>query len=148
MGLEASGNTRFGEVLGRSMTDAVTRRGLKIELLIVLGLSLGRSGIYAIVNLIDKMTRAPLGSQTTSLNNSLNQRQYFDLTYQLLDIFFALVPVMLVFYLLWRIPEEIRLAVLALTWCGRYATWGGESGCSWSWASEPLASMRWAVRSA
>ena len=104
MGLEASGNTRFGEVLGRSMTDAVTRRGLKIELLIVLGLSLGRSGIYAIVNLIDKMTRAPLGSQTTSLNNSLNQRQYFDLTYQLLDIFFALVPVMLVFYLLWRIP--------------------------------------------
>jgi membrane protease YdiL (CAAX protease family) len=104
MSSKASGNTRSSEVLGRSMADGVTRRGLKIELLIVLGLSLGRSGIYAIVNLIDKMTRAPLGSQTTTLNNSLNQRQYFDLTYQLLDIFFALVPVMLVFYLLWRIP--------------------------------------------
>lgn len=104
MGSDAWGDTRFSEVSGRSMPDAGTRRGLKIELLIVLGLSLGQSGIYAIVNLIDKMSRAPLGSQTTSLNNSLNQRQYFDLAYQLLDIFFALVPVMLVFYLLWRIP--------------------------------------------
>ena len=104
MSSKASGNTQFSQPLGRSMTDAGTRRGLKIELLIVLGLSLGQSGIYSIVNLVDKMTRAPLGSQTTSLNNSLNQRQYFDLTYQLLDIFFALVPVMLVFFLLWRIP--------------------------------------------
>ena len=104
MSSKASGNTRSSEALGRSMTDAGTRRGLKIELLIVLGLSLGQSGIYAVVNLVDKMTRAPLGSQTTSLNNSLNQRQYFDLTYQMLDIFFALVPVMLVLYLLWRIP--------------------------------------------
>ncbi len=104
MSPKASGNTHFSQLSARSMTDVGTRRGLKIELLIVLGLSLGQSAIYAIVNLIDKMTRAPLGSQTTSLNNSLNQRQYFDLTYQLLDIFFALVPVMLVFYLLWRIP--------------------------------------------
>lgn len=90
--------------IGLHEADARTRRGLRIELLIVLGLSLGKSGIYSIVNLVDKMSRAPLGSQTTSLNNSLNQRQYFDLTYQLLDIFFALVPVMLVFYLLWRLP--------------------------------------------
>lgn len=84
--------------------DPTSRKTLGFEVLIVLGLSLGRSGVYAIVNLIDKMTRAPLGSQTTSLNNSLNQREYFDLTYQLLDIFFTLVPVMLVFYLLWRLP--------------------------------------------
>ena len=84
--------------------EGTSRKALKIELLIVLGLSLGQSGIYSIVNLIDKMTRAPLGSQTTSLNNSLNKREYFDLTYQLLDIFFALVPVMLVLYLLWRLP--------------------------------------------
>ncbi|MBV1780193.1 CPBP family intramembrane metalloprotease [Paeniglutamicibacter sp. ABSL32-1] len=101
---EAQGNTASSAALESTVAEAGTRRGLKIELLIVLGLSLGQSGIYAIVNLIDKMTRAPLGSQTTSLNNSLNQRQYFDLTYQLLDIFFGLVPVMLVLYLLWRIP--------------------------------------------
>lgn len=111
---EAQGNTASSAALESTVAEAGTRRGLKIELLIVLGLSLGQSGIYAIVNLIDKMTRAPLGSQTTSLNNSLNQRQYFDLTYQLLDIFFALVPVMLVLYLLWRIPGGSPFARLGL----------------------------------
>ncbi|MGL3806579.1 CPBP family intramembrane glutamic endopeptidase [Paeniglutamicibacter sp. R2-26] len=84
--------------------DAPSRKVVLIEVLIVLGLSLGQSAVYSIVNLIDKMTRAPLGSQTTTLNNPLNQREYFDLTYQFLDIFFALVPVMLVLYLLWRLP--------------------------------------------
>ncbi|MDN6332708.1 MAG: CPBP family intramembrane metalloprotease domain-containing protein, partial [Micrococcaceae bacterium] len=69
------------------------------EILIVLGLSLGQSALYAIVSLIDKLSRGPLGSQTTTLNNSLSNRQYFDLTYQLMDIMFALVPVALVFYL-------------------------------------------------
>ncbi|MGP5072036.1 CPBP family intramembrane glutamic endopeptidase [Arthrobacter rhombi] len=69
------------------------------EILIVMGLSLGQSAIYAIVSLIDKLSRGPLGSQTTTLNNSLSNRQYFDLTYQLMDIMFALVPVALVFYL-------------------------------------------------
>ncbi len=69
------------------------------EILIVLGLSLGQSAVYAIVSLIDKLSRGPLGSQTTTLNNSLSNRQYFDLTYQLMDIMFALVPVALVFYL-------------------------------------------------
>lgn len=111
---EAQGNTASSAALESTVAEAGTRRGLKIELLIVLGLSLGQSGIYAIVNLIDKMTRAPLGSQTTSLNNSLNQRQYFDLTYQLLDIFFGLVPVMLVLYLLWRIPGGSPFARLGL----------------------------------
>ena len=82
----------------------VSRKLVSVEVLIVLGLSLGQSAVYSVVNLIDKMTRAPLGSQTTTLNNPLNQREYFDLTYQLLDILFALVPVMLVLYLLWRLP--------------------------------------------
>ena len=68
------------------------------EILIVMGLSLGQSAIYAVISLIDKLSRGPLGSQTTTLNNSLSNRQYFDLTYQLMDIMFALVPVALVFY--------------------------------------------------
>lgn len=105
--------TQISEPSERSEAETLQRRGLIIELLIVLGLSLGKSGIYSIVNLVDKMTRAPLGSQTTSLNNSLNQRQYFDLTYQLLDIFFALVPVMLVLYLLFRNPGVTPLTGLA-----------------------------------
>lgn len=91
-------------VPGGTGGGVLSSKALTIEVIIVLGLSLGQSGIYSIVNLIDKMTRGPLGSQTTSLNNPLNNREYFDLTYQLLDIIFALVPVMLVFYLLWRFP--------------------------------------------
>ncbi|MBB5511502.1 hypothetical protein HD598_000189 [Neomicrococcus aestuarii] len=79
---------------------ALLRRVLIWEILIVLALSLGKSGVYAVVNLLDKATRAPLGSQTTSLNNSLNSREIFDLTYQILDIFFTLVPVVLVLFLL------------------------------------------------
>ncbi|GAA5227170.1 CPBP family intramembrane glutamic endopeptidase [Paeniglutamicibacter antarcticus] len=114
MSSEAAADTPFGKSLVPAGAPSGVRRGLKIELLVVLGLSLGKSGIYAIVNLVDKMTRAPLGSQTTSLNNPLNQREYFDLTYQLLDIFFALVPVMLVLYLLWRIPGRNPFAMLGL----------------------------------
>ena len=76
-----------------------SRRRLRFEMLIVLGLSLGQSAVYAVVQLLDKITRAPLADQTTSMNNSLSERPYFDLTYQLLDIVFALVPVALVFFL-------------------------------------------------
>lgn len=81
---------------GRPTKD---NRRLRAELLIVLGLSLGQSAVYSVVSLVDKLTRAPLAEQTTSMNNSLSARPYFDLTYQLLDIVFALVPVALVFFL-------------------------------------------------
>ncbi|MEC5200248.1 membrane protease YdiL (CAAX protease family) [Arthrobacter sp. PL16] len=80
--------------------ESSSKRRITAELLIVFGLSLGQSGIYAIVNLAEKLTRGPLAGQTTTLNPVLNERQYFDLTYQLLNIFFALVPVALVLFLL------------------------------------------------
>ena len=67
---------------------------------IVLGLSLGQSAVYSVVQLLDKMTRAPLAEGTSTLNQSQSSREYFDLTYQLLDIIFALVPVALVIYFL------------------------------------------------
>jgi uncharacterized protein len=93
-------------------TDTVprTRRYYRAEVLIVLGLSLGQSAVYAIVNLLEKMTRAPLGSQTTALNPVLNERELFDLLYQLLAIFFALVPVALVLFLLAAPGERAREA--------------------------------------
>jgi membrane protease YdiL (CAAX protease family) len=76
------------------------KRRIRAELLIVLGLSLGQSGVYAIVSLAEKLSRGPLVAQTTTLNPVLDDRQYFDLTYQLLNILFALVPVALVLLLL------------------------------------------------
>ncbi|TLM85261.1 CPBP family intramembrane glutamic endopeptidase [Pseudarthrobacter sp. NamE5] len=77
-----------------------SRRRLRIEVWIVLGLSLGQSAVYSVVQLMDKMTRAPLAEGTSTLNRSQSTREYFDLTYQLLDIIFALVPVLLVIYFL------------------------------------------------
>ncbi len=77
-----------------------SRRRLKFEVWIVLGLSLGQSAVYSVVQLLDKMTRAPLAEGTSTLNRSQSAREYFDLTYQLLDIIFALVPVLLVIYFL------------------------------------------------
>lgn len=88
------------ETLPPDYTETRSRRWLTFEVLIVLGLSLGQSAVYAVVNLLDKLTKAPLGEQTTTMNRSLNERTYFDLTYQLLDILFALVPVALVLFLL------------------------------------------------
>ena len=78
---------------------APAARTVRWEIAIVLGLSLGKSAVYAIVQLIDKATQAPLGEQTTVLNPALADRWAFDLTYQLLGIGFALVPVLLVLHL-------------------------------------------------
>ena len=73
-----------------------------MEIFLVLALSLGQSAVYSLMSFADKATRGPLRDQTTSLNNQLNTREYFDLAYQLLDIAFSLVPVALALYLLQR----------------------------------------------
>ena len=70
------------------------------ETLLVLGLSLGASAVYAIVALADSLSRGPLKGQTTTLNPSQSPRPVFDLIYQLLGIGTDLVPVLLALYLL------------------------------------------------
>lgn len=77
-----------------------SRQRLVYEVLLVLGLSLGQSAVYSVVQLLEKMSRAPLAEGTSTLNVVRSNREFFDLTYQLLGIFFAIVPVLLVFYLL------------------------------------------------
>lgn len=86
------------------MTDstAIPTRQLKIEIALILALSLGQSAVYSLVSFADKVTRGPLRDQTTSMNTPKNSREYFDLIYQLLEIGFALVPVFLALYLLKR----------------------------------------------
>lgn len=93
---------------------ALSCRRIAAEVLIVLGLSLGLSAVYSVVNLINLLTReTPLSQQTATLNQSLSSREIFDLIYQLLAIFFDLVPVALVAYLLWQStgPHLGRLGV-------------------------------------
>jgi len=77
------------------------RRRLRAEVWIVLGVSLGSSGVYALVSLIRKATlTGGLGNQTATLNGSRDTREVFDFIYQVLGIGFALVPVALALYLL------------------------------------------------
>lgn len=76
------------------------RRRLTAEIWIVMGLSLGRSGVYALVNILDRLTRGPLGDQTATINTPQSDRSLLDLTYQILSIGFGLVPVALALYLL------------------------------------------------
>jgi membrane protease YdiL (CAAX protease family) len=89
--------------------DRVDRRTISGEIVIVLLLSLGQSAFYAVVSLIAKLTAGkPLSQQAAVLNQSQSPRPYLDLTYQLLGIFFALIPVALALYLLARDRLEPR----------------------------------------
>ena len=72
----------------------------RTEVWIVLGLSLGQSAVYAVISLIAQLTRGPLRDATATLNASRSDREWLDLTLQLLGIGFALVPVALALYLL------------------------------------------------
>lgn len=77
------------------------RQRLAAEVWIVMGLSIGQSAVYSLVRIIARLTEeTPLGDQTAALNPSRSPRPYLDLTYQLLDIAFALVPVALALFLL------------------------------------------------
>ena len=92
----------------------LSRGRIRGEILLVLGVSLGISSVYAIVNLIDFSTRTKsLSDQSVGLNNSLSNRQVFDFLYQFLGIAFDLVPVALVCYILWQAasPHLARLGV-------------------------------------
>ncbi|HYN92310.1 MAG TPA: type II CAAX endopeptidase family protein [Pilimelia sp.] len=83
---------------------------LRREVLLVLGLSVGASAVYAAVSLAAKLTAGkPLSEQAARLNTSAAPgRPWLDLTYQLLGIAFALVPVLLAVHLLGRQPGDAR----------------------------------------
>lgn len=80
-----------------------SRARLWWEIIIVLALSFGTSALYAIVTIIERVTRdVALNEQTATINRALSERPLLDLSYQLLNIFSALAPVALVIWLTWR----------------------------------------------
>ncbi|MEJ1921656.1 CPBP family intramembrane glutamic endopeptidase [Microbacterium sp. KHB019] len=86
-----------------SESASVSRARTWWEIAIVLGLGLGESAIYAIVQLAYRLTDAtPLADQTTTLNPSRSDREVFDLIYQVLGIGFSIVPVLLVCFVMWQ----------------------------------------------
>jgi membrane protease YdiL (CAAX protease family) len=88
------------------------RPGLGREVLLVLGVSLGSSAVYAVLAIVDRLTKeVPLSSQSSSLNNSVTpDRPWLDLAYQLVAIGFGIVPVLLALYLLRRVDPPSSYA--------------------------------------
>ena len=98
---------------------------LRIEVLLVLALSLGQSAVYAVVSLTAKLTAdRPLSQQTATMNASQSPRPWLDLTYQLLGIAFALVPVLLAVHLLKRDRPDPPTLGVDLRRPGADAGWG------------------------
>lgn len=88
--------------VARPAIDKAARRLLVIETIIVLGITLGRSAIYSLLSIIEKLTRPePLNQQTTTMNPSyVPDRPWLDLAYQIAGFILPLVPVVLCLYLM------------------------------------------------
>jgi len=86
-----------------TLTGAQSRVRIRVEIAIVLGLSLGASAVYSIVSIVNRLTLdKALADQKATLNTSLSARPTFDLIYQVLAVVFDLMPVALVMLLLWQ----------------------------------------------
>lgn len=74
------------------------------ETVLVLGVSLGASALWSVLAIVRKLTEpVALGQQTTAMNSSVApDRPWLDLSYQLVGIVIALVPVALAIHLLRR----------------------------------------------
>ena len=97
-----------------TLTGVQSRGRIRFEIAIVLGLSLGASAVYSVVSIVNRLTLdQALADQKATLNTSLSARPTFDLIYQVLAVFFDLMPVALVLFLLWQSsrPHLGRLGV-------------------------------------
>jgi membrane protease YdiL (CAAX protease family) len=93
--------------------EALSRRTLRDEVLLVLGLSLGASGVYALLNLVRSLTAAkPLNQQTQTLVQSAAPgRPWLDLAFQLYYIGVGVVPALLAVHLLRRDHDSPAVAL-------------------------------------
>ncbi|HXW32103.1 MAG TPA: CPBP family intramembrane glutamic endopeptidase [Acidimicrobiales bacterium] len=101
------------------------RRTLSVEVWIVLALSLGASALYAVLDLAqDVSSGRALRQQTAVINASVTANSTLNLLYQLLGIAVAVVPVVLVVYLLGRSGESAGSIGLDAKEPGREVVWG------------------------
>jgi uncharacterized protein len=89
-----------------SAPSAPARSAVRNEVLLVLGVSIGASAIWATLRIVERLTREEaLARQTAALNVSRTpDRPWLDLIWQLTGITLAVVPVLLALYLLNRHP--------------------------------------------
>ncbi|MBM7442224.1 CPBP family intramembrane glutamic endopeptidase [Streptomyces sp. HB132] len=90
--------------------EGVSRRILRSETLLVLALSLGASGVSALISFVGSLTKpGGLKDQAATLNGSYAPgRPWLDLAWQMFGIASALVPVALVAHLLLREGAGLR----------------------------------------
>jgi len=99
-----------GAVAGTSPGERPGRRVLRDETVLVLALSLGASGVSALISFVGSVTRpGGLKDQAATLNSSAAPgRPWLDLAWQLFGITTALVPVALVAHFLLREGQSLR----------------------------------------
>lgn len=100
------------------MTDVGTpaeRKQLGIEVLLVLGVSLGAAAVWAVLSITRRLTDpTPLNQQQSTLNQSVTPDQpWLDLAYQLANVGLGLMPALLAIYLL-RSTHAPVLATIGL----------------------------------
>ncbi|MEU6274506.1 CPBP family intramembrane glutamic endopeptidase [Streptomyces populi] len=100
-----------GPVADSFPAERLTRRVLRDETLLVLALSLGASGVSALISFVGSVTKpGGLKDQAATLNASAAPgRPWLDLAWQLFGIASALVPVALVAHLLMREGRGMRV---------------------------------------
>ena len=77
----------------------------------MLAVSLGASGVFALLDLIQALASpTPLSGQVATLHGSLSSVPWLDLIKQVVNIAFDLAPVVLALYLLSRLPVPAGLA--------------------------------------
>nr|WP_246562228.1 type II CAAX endopeptidase family protein [Streptomyces roseirectus] len=133
--------------MGGVVEGEMERRRLRDETLLVLGVSLGASGVSALISFVGSVTKpGGLEEQTATLNGSAAPgRPWLDLAWQLFGISTALVPVVLVAHFLVR--ERASLGVLGfdrrrpwfdLGWGAGVAAVIGSSGIAFYLAARGL----------
>lgn len=88
-----------------------------LEVFLVLGVSLGASGLYAALNLIRAQLtiKGGIGAARATLNQSAASQHWLDLVFQLADAVTGVMPALLALLLLWRDPGRPGFAI-GLTW--------------------------------
>ena len=113
---------------GPSELSRYDRSRLVWEVWLVLAITVGRSALYSVISLVRSSIQAlqqgeNLADQGTSLNPPQDATAFWDILYQVLDVFFALALVGLVVYLLWE-PGNNALRRIGLD----FTRFGGDVG--------------------
>lgn len=86
----------------------MSKNFIRFEIGLVLLLSLGTSAVYSLLRFAEALLSPKgIGGTRTDLNPSQARAEFFDFSYQLIGILFAVAPAILVLYLLRRDSEKV-----------------------------------------